>query len=454
MRSSALALTLVCSACGTVAGDDDGDDHSYAETTAGQGRHGQALTAPGAWAPVDAVVAVGDEQNVDYDSAPAWDEGVNCSGAATAGARTLRDVLVAGFPQIDSVGIYSCRVIAGTNSMSIHGVGRALDIMISPIGGDADNGAGDPIAAWLMTHAQILGVQGIIFDHTIWTTSRAAGARMRAYTGSNPHIDHLHVELNEQGAFENLPWYGNPTGPGPAAVCEALPPTGGIVDAGPCQQRFGPGQFWRTEAAGVGGQLFWTNAFRSDTPGNWAKTTVKVEGGGRFDVEVHLDPAFAQFATTRYRVTGSGAEEIVVVDQGARSLERGGWALLGSFDVPAAGLTVIVEDNTTTEPPTAARRIVLDAVRVSVPAAAPDAPPPDAPPPDADAPPDAPPDAPAADTDGPVLDADDQGTLDDSGVVIVNRAASCASSSSSSSSAAAALGLTLLLSALLRRRRR
>jgi MYXO-CTERM domain-containing protein len=443
-------------------GVDDDDHHDFAEVTAGDGSKRLALTSPGSWDPAADVVAAGDQQTVQYDGAPAYDGGSNCSGNATPGARTLRDVLVAAFPQIDSIGIYNCRVIAGTNSMSIHGVGRALDVMISPIGGDADNGAGDPIAAFLMTHAEEIGLQGIIFDHTIWTTSRAAGSRVRAYTGSNPHVDHLHIEINEEASFENLPWYGNPTGPGPAPECEALPPEGGVVDAGPCQQRFGPGQYWRTEAAGAGGQHFWTHAVQGDSPSNWARTTVKVEGGGRFDVEVKLDPAFAQFATTRYRVTGSGEEQVVVVDQGARCQENNGWALLGTFNVPTAGLTVVVEDNSETTPP-AAKKIVLDAVRVSLHVDDPIDPPPDEPTepeeptsePTSEPTPEEPssdPGQPEPTPEGPVLDDDDEGTVEESRVVIVNRAQpSCAASPSTSSPAL--LGL-LLAGIGLRRRRR
>ena len=462
MLSRVAALALLASSLAACGVDDDDDHHAFAEITAGLGSTEQALTRPGAWMPSADVIASGDQQDVPYDGAPPYDGGANCSGNATPGARTLRDVLVAAFPQIDSIGIYNCRVIAGTNSMSIHGVGRALDIMISTIGGDADNGAGDPIATFLIENAEAIGLQGIIFDHTIWSTSRAAGSRVRAYSGSNPHVDHLHVEVNEQGGFENLPWYQSPTGPGPAPECAELPAAGGVVDSGPCQQRFGPGEFWRSESAGEGGQLYWTNAFSGDAPSNWARTTVKVQGGGRFDVEVKLDPAFAQFATTRYRVKGDGPEQVVVVDQGARSQERGGWALLGTFTIPAAGLTIVVEDNSAAAATATAKRIVLDAVRVSLPAPPPaeepvEPPPSEEPvePPPSDEPVDEPAPQPPApvvpDDDGPVLDADDEGTVEETRIITVNNP-SCASSSSSPQPLwiAALLGLI----ALGRRRRR
>ena len=42
--------------------------------------------------------------------------------------------------------------------MSMHGTGRALDIMIPRVGGKADASVGDPIAGWLIHTAAALGV--------------------------------------------------------------------------------------------------------------------------------------------------------------------------------------------------------------------------------------------------------------------------------------------------------
>lgn len=152
--------------------DEDGDhDHEHpVDVVDGQnaGRTLQGLARAGRWQPAADVLAAGDGQQVTYNSAPSWDGGANCSGGATDGALTLRDHLLGYFPQIASIGIYNCRVIAGTNSMSLHGVGRALDVMIPTVGGDADNDLGDPIAAWLIENAAAIGMQTIIWDHSIW----------------------------------------------------------------------------------------------------------------------------------------------------------------------------------------------------------------------------------------------------------------------------------------------
>ena len=337
---------------------DDGHDHGpFAELVSGANTQEQALAEAGRWQPSAPLTAASDIHDVDYDSAPPWDGGVNCSGGPTAGARAVRDVVIANFPQVATVGIYNCRVIAGTNSMSLHSVGRALDIMIPTTGGDADNGSGDPIAAWLLENAGAIGVQSVIWDRTIWSVSRSP--RARAYTGSSPHIDHLHVELNEAGAFENLPWYAAPIGP-VVEPCPVLGVDGGILDDGPCKQLFGNPAYWRQEVGGHDGSLQWTNAFVSPAPGNHARFTVNLPAPDRYRVEVWLDPVYAKFSSTRYRV----GDSVVVVDQGARAPAGGGFVALGDFDLDVT-TAVAVEDNVVAIDENEARAIMVDAIRVT-----------------------------------------------------------------------------------------
>src|SRR5690606_35012648 len=152
-----------------------------------------------------------------------------CSGDLTQGARELRTWLRAAFPQISSIGGYNCRVIDGTSTMSVHGTGRALDIMLPTHAGDADNDLGDPIGNWLIEHAEEIGIQYIIWDRWTWNASRAAGSKERAYTGVNPHVDHLHVELSVDGGAMRTPWFSGPRSL-PEVECPALPGDGGVVE--------------------------------------------------------------------------------------------------------------------------------------------------------------------------------------------------------------------------------
>ncbi|MBI1946091.1 MAG: hypothetical protein HYS27_10365 [Deltaproteobacteria bacterium] len=368
---------------------DEGGDHDHehpVDMVAGRnaGHTQQGLARAGRWQPSADVLAAGDAQQVGYNPAPSWDDGANCSGGATDGALTLRDHLLGYFPQIASVGIYNCRVIAGTNSMSLHGVGRALDIMIPTVGGDADNDLGDPIAAWLIENAAAIGMQTIIWDHSIWRVTY--DPRIHEYTGSNPHVDHLHVEINVAAGNENQPWFDAPFGP---AACAAL--TGGesVIDNGDdCLRVYGPGQYWRDESVGYGGDLLWTNAFEAGAPSNWAEWSLPFEAPGTYEVAAYVEPSFGVHRQARYQVRAGGQDHVVTIDQGAAS----GWAVLGTYDFTgAAGEGVKVFDNTS-GPVASEQHIVVDALRVRPPSAPPppEEPPPEEPPPE-EPPPEEPP---------------------------------------------------------------
>ena len=58
--------------------------------------------------------------------------------------------------------------------------------------GEVDNDLGDPLANYLVEHAQEIGIQRVIWDRTYWrlVTNREGGYR------AHPHHDHLHVELS------------------------------------------------------------------------------------------------------------------------------------------------------------------------------------------------------------------------------------------------------------------
>ncbi|MGB7947305.1 MAG: peptidoglycan-binding protein [Candidatus Binatia bacterium] len=157
------------------------------------------------WALPSDVRAAGDAQTVRYDSPPPWANGANCT-SYTDGAADLRRHILASFPGVDRIGGYNCRANSATPSeTSVHGVGRALDIMIQPVGGRANSASGDPIANWLVRNARAIGVQYIIWNRVRWSGSRTP--RVASYGGPNPHTDHIHVELNLDGARRSTPWF-------------------------------------------------------------------------------------------------------------------------------------------------------------------------------------------------------------------------------------------------------
>lgn len=113
-------------------------------------------------------------------------EGEQCSGGIKPGAKMLGDQIKEQFNT--TYGGYACRAnTANKKELSIHAVGRALDIM-------ASGAAGDEIANYLVTNASDLGVQRIIWNRTIWQIS-PSGPTSKAYSGPNPHTDHVHAEV-------------------------------------------------------------------------------------------------------------------------------------------------------------------------------------------------------------------------------------------------------------------
>ncbi len=321
------------------------------------------LAHPGPWQIPAETLARGDTQYVAYTGAPAWNGGAGCSGGMTTGNQILRDYLYAHFPQIGSIGGYSCRQnTANLSQTSVHGTGRALDIMIPLVGSpnDADNDAGDPIGNWLIENAEAIGIQFIIWDHFTWTASRAAGSKGRAYTGPNPHIDHLHVELSLAASQNTTNWFEAVVAPPGVPDCDPLPAEGGIIDERDrCFLAFGPTQYWRSEQVGYDDTLLWTNAYDSDTPSNWGRWNLDLTAAGRYEVSVYIDSRFGVHTETQYAVAHAATETGVVLNQGTAS----GWVSLGEFDFAAGpGQHVSVFD--TAVQPDADQHVVADALRL------------------------------------------------------------------------------------------
>ena len=290
MRRVAVAFALAGTLTGCLArapGDEcDGPDDPMCSVSI------EGLSRPGNYAPSADALAAG-SGIVAYDDVPAWDGGAHCSGGFTAGGRTLSSYLRANFDGISSIGGYSCRQnTANPAKMSVHGSGRALDIMIPLSAGAADNDVGDEIANWLIEHSSEIGVQYLIWDRTQWSASRSSD-RVRAYTGPNPHIDHLHVEITLEASREETPWYTGggstePVGPPPpppppqldarfvAQGSDAMPDTTGVAQHTACAGD--PVTFWfEVEDVGVAS---WVDV--SDTrPTGWGRAVrLGVPGDG------------------------------------------------------------------------------------------------------------------------------------------------------------------------------
>lgn len=194
------SLGAALPACSASAADEDvvyDDGEGTAESI-------DPLAIAGRWKLPPSVAKIGATMFVTYDNGPSWNPKL-CAGGLKPGAKKLGAFLENKFGQISDVQGYACRAnTADGSKMSIHGTGRALDIFIPKSGGAADNTKGDEVANYLVTHAEELQVQYIIWDRTQW---RANGTNDRVYTGPVPHTDHLHVEITNEAATLKSPWY-------------------------------------------------------------------------------------------------------------------------------------------------------------------------------------------------------------------------------------------------------
>ena len=124
---------------------------------------------------------------------PCSDPNLKCAKNPQPGALALREYCLRRWPTLESDvigGILCCRRIAGTDRPSLHGEGRAVDLMVpSPAAP-----VGDEVANFVYTYAAAIGVQELIWNRKIWTAQRGAEG-WRVYPGANPHTDHVHVGL-------------------------------------------------------------------------------------------------------------------------------------------------------------------------------------------------------------------------------------------------------------------
>jgi hypothetical protein len=122
---------------------------------------------------------------------------------------------------IRTIGGYSFRNIAGTSTLSDHALGLALDFM-------CDIPTGNNLASYVQANAGRLSVTYIIHNRRIWSVARQREG-WRAYTGVNPHTDHVHVSFASKptgsGAnASNVASIPNPIVPGlPIPVPDNLP---------------------------------------------------------------------------------------------------------------------------------------------------------------------------------------------------------------------------------------
>ncbi|MBL9099707.1 MAG: hypothetical protein JNL82_02050 [Myxococcales bacterium] len=145
--------------------------------------------------------------------------------------------------------------------------------------------------------------------------------------------------------------------------CGTIPPEGGTVDDGQaCYELGGPLEYWRHEAAGQGGSLYWTAVTEYADPSNYAVWRLYFAEAGLYELSVWIEQPFGETAQSSYVVRHAGGETVVPLSQAAQAT---GWASLGEFTFDAASdHSVRVNDNTG-ELQALELALVADALRVT-----------------------------------------------------------------------------------------
>jgi hypothetical protein len=120
----------------------------------------------------------------------------SCTGGPTPGARNLMSWWLRDYGPKGgtNLGIYNCRPVRGGVVTSLHGEGRAVDL-----GTPTSNSWSFAAMDKLRLHSAELGIQCIIHNRKIWSSSRA-NEGWRPYTGVAAHFDHGHAELTPEAA--------------------------------------------------------------------------------------------------------------------------------------------------------------------------------------------------------------------------------------------------------------
>ena len=134
-----------------------------------------------------------------------------CDPTVKPGAQYLITMLVNHYGVGRSTGITRACTVGG---QSEHKEGRAVDWGVN-VANPAEKAAADAFVSWLTEtgpdgkvayNARRLGVMYVIWNRQIWNNS-SASAGWRAYTGAEPHTDHVHISLSWNGAYMRSSWW-------------------------------------------------------------------------------------------------------------------------------------------------------------------------------------------------------------------------------------------------------
>ena len=159
----------------------------------------------------------------------AYQPQTTCSPTAKPGVTRLSAMVLKAYAGTSNAGIVRACSLGGRSE---HKEGRAWDWHVSALDPKERAQAYD-FLRWLFAtdsrgvkaaNARRLGVMYVIFDRRIWGAYDAS-AGWRAYTGRNPHTDHMHISFSWAGARAQTSfWAGAVPAPAPRPVAAPAPP--------------------------------------------------------------------------------------------------------------------------------------------------------------------------------------------------------------------------------------
>lgn len=163
------------------------------------------------------------------DAYAGYDGAKVCDPTEKPGAQALRSLIKATYGDTWFNITRSC----GTSGTSEHHEGRAVDWSLDA-GDPADLATAQAFITWLLAtdsygnrHAMArrLGIMYIIWNKQMWRAYDSDPAKpWRAYTGSSPHTDHVHISLSWDGAYKRTTWYTGATDCAQPAASTTPPP--------------------------------------------------------------------------------------------------------------------------------------------------------------------------------------------------------------------------------------
>lgn len=147
------------------------------------------------WTPPPKVIARGEGPAPRYTGFSTIRPGEPSQLGERPAVTAFRDYVVRRFRKVSSGGIRRSPPKDATpgRHRDPHEDYRAVDAMVSEFE------VGDEVANWLVTWADVIGVQYVLWCRYEWSAS-PYGSRWEPYTGTNPHTDHVHIELSEEAA--------------------------------------------------------------------------------------------------------------------------------------------------------------------------------------------------------------------------------------------------------------